>query len=772
VNAVQTTEPENDSGQIIGQIALDRGFVSEVWLTPTRLAFFIGFVLCARFPGILLGTQSFFDRDFGLFTYPAAHWMRQSFWRGEIPLWNPFNNCGIPFLAQWNTSVCYPFSMVYVLFPLPWSLNLFCLGHLILAGIGMYFLAQRWTGNRFAAGLAGVAYALNGLSLNSLMWVSNLAAMAWLPVVVLAGERAWREGGRRIGLASTCSALQMLTGSPEFILVTWVLLGTLWFSQRWQQHIPAVSALRLGAVAALTFLLSAAQLLPFIELLRVSGRVVGQNGGVWSLPAWGWGNLVLPLFRCSPTILGSYIQPEQQWISSYYVGVAVVSLALGTALRPTKRRTWWLVGVGILGLLLALGEHGFLYGALKHLLPIVGLVRYPVKFILFTVFALPLLAALGLASAKQPGVSFSVAKEVVRPSLFVLALMIAIAAAGRFFPYPQESWHSTCQNGLERGLFLILMVGALLLWIRAPAGRKCVLLEFLCLLLLAADLLSHMPGQNPLVSTEAYTTALSGQSLRTRVGESRAMIHPMMNDLLQHASTPKASDYTVGIRRAQFCNCNLLEDVAKVDGFYSLYLRHEEELRKHLSSLTNLPTGLLDFLAVTHLSSPDVLFEWNLRNSKVSWVSSGQRPICASDPDALKAITAADFDPRRIVYLPIEAREAISATNAATAEVLGADFGIQTVDLRVRAEAPTWVVVAQANYPAWRAYVDGKNTPIWRANYAFQALEVPEGTHRVQLRFEDRPFRIGCAVSGLGLLLSFGIWYLPVFKVAPSPPPW
>src|SRR6266404_5214527 len=138
------------------------------WFTPGRLALVLGLLLLAAYPEVILGTHSFFNNDFGVFTYPVAHYTRESIWRGELPLWNPYSNCGLPFLAQWNTTVCYPLSWFYILFPLPWSLNYFCLGHVVLAGVSMYWLAHRWTANRFAASVAGLAYAFNGLTLNCL----------------------------------------------------------------------------------------------------------------------------------------------------------------------------------------------------------------------------------------------------------------------------------------------------------------------------------------------------------------------------------------------------------------------------------------------------------------------------------------------------------------------------------------------------------------------------------------------------------------------------
>jgi len=48
--------------------------------------------------------------------------------------------------------------------------------------------------------------------------------------------------------------------------------------------------------------------------------------------------------------------------------------------------------------------------------------------------------------------------------------------------------------------------------------------------------------------------------------------------------------------------------------------------------------------------------------------------------------------------------------------------------------------------------VDGKPMPLWRANYAFQALEVPAGKTKVELVYEDRAFLFGAILSVTTLL--------------------
>ena len=382
------------------------------------------------FREVLQGGQTFAVRDFGLFSYPVAGYFRESFWRGEWPLWNPLSCCGTPFLAQLNTLTLYPPSLIYLLLPLTWSLPFFCLLHLFLGGLGMYFLAARWSGSRLGGAVAGTLFAFNGLSLNFLMWPSHIATFALMPWVIWLGQEALECGGRKIILAALAAALQVLAGGPETILLTWLLLfalaalsfgkGTLLASGsssatggRAGSPLPAVGgggqgtarptflsdilprlvlARRFFGVGCLALCLAAAQWLPFVDLSLHSNRSNQFGNSAWSMPGCGWANFLVPVFQTSPW--QQIIQQEHQhWTSSYYAGTGAVFLAV---MALGRSRSWrvWLPGVMLgLSLVLALGDQGLLFTPLRHLFPFLGLFRYPVKFVLATIFALPLLAA-------------------------------------------------------------------------------------------------------------------------------------------------------------------------------------------------------------------------------------------------------------------------------------------------------------------------------------------------------------------------------------------
>ena len=141
-------------------------------------------------------------------------------------------------------------------------------------------------------------------------------------------------------------------------------------------------------------------------------------------------------------------------------------------------------------------------------------------------------------------------------------------------------------------------------------------------------------------------------------------------------------------------------------------------------------------------------------------ITAGQRPVFANPQDTLSALAGPDFDPQQVVYLPLEAQGMVTVSNHATARIVSSSLAAQRIDLVVESTAPALVVAAQTFYHPWRAWVDGREVTIQRANYNFQAWQVPAGRSQVRLEYRDRAFQTGCALSGISLALCIGIWWL------------
>lgn len=740
----------------------------EAWFTPERFACVLALFIVAAFPDVVFGAGTFFLRDFGIFTYPLAYYQRESFWRGELPLWNPLSSAGVPFLAQWGTLVLYPPALFYLLLPLSWSLGVFCLLHLFLAGLGMYHLAHRWTGSRFAAAVAGVAFVFNGAMFCCLAWTSTLVGLAWMPWVVGAAERAWREGGRRVIVTAFIGALQMLSGAPEVILLTWLLIGVIWtgdlqisnfrFGIEWRR------LARLAGAVLLVSGLAAAQLLPFLDLLAHSQRGAGFGDSAWSMPIWGWANFLVPLFHCFPSHQGVFSQFGQYWLASYYLGIGVAALALLAIGKVRQRRVALLAVLLLLTLILALGDRGRVYGWLREAMPQIGFMRYPIKFVLLAMFIAPLLSAFAVHWYR------SLPAEVLRKerrhvgwlALFLALLILAVLVIARRDPLPTDHWPATWQCGLGRAAFLVLILGVFVALPRVQA-RSQWLWGLALLALLWLDVVTHAPRLNPTVARRVYERGWARAQLQLspepRRGGSRVMTSPDARAKLFRLNLTNAVDDYLFSRLGFLGNCNLLDDIPKVESFYPLYPRGVEPLRALLYASTNtdLPR-LADFLGVSQITAPGKMIDWQARAGFLPPVTAGQKPVFADDTESLRSLAAPAFDPRGEVFLPVDARPLITVTNRTTATIRAARFTNSRVTLTVDAVAPSLVVIAQTYYHWWRASVDDRPVRLWRANYAFQALEVPAGTHRVELVYRDRSFYLGAAISGLTLLGGALCW--------------
>lgn len=731
------------------------------WLTPRRFAGLLAVLVLASFPEVILGLKSFVHRDFGLFGYPIAHYHRDSFWRGELPLWNPLSNAGLPFLAQWNTLTLYPGSLIYLLFPLPWSLNAFCLAHLWWAGVGMFLLAERWTANRAAAGVAGVAFVFNGLALNALMWPNNIAALAWMPWVVNSMEQGWQKGGRSLAIAALVGTMQMLTGAPEFILFTWLLAGAMWGWQ-WLRGAQQRGELfgRMCGMAVLVFALSAAQLLPFLDLLRHSHRDTQFATGAWAMPPWGWANLLVPQFHMNRSGAGLIYQPHQYWTSSYYPGGAVLALGLWAAVRWRQPRAFLLTSLLLLSLVLALGDAGGIYLWIRQAVPAANFMRFPIKFVVVAAFLLPLLAALAVEDwsqrAKETGL-----KDARRLVLVMLGLAAAVAVWAAKAPLHASDATQTAWSGGRTGLFLAVALTLLAAHLAGQTRWTSVGAFSGVVALLWLDVAIHIPWQNPTVAPQVLASAPKCDEALSPLGlgRGRALLSLSAMTEFYQMNLPDQAESFRRRREGLHNNVNLIDGTPKVDGFFSLYLPEERRVHFRLyPSVQEIREGLADFLGVTQVTSRTNLLGWSPRPTALPWVTGGQRPFFVDAGTALTNLIATEFDPRQVVLLPPEARTLARATNAASVRIGNVNWSPHRVRVEAEAEDAAWLVFSQAHYHPWRVMVDGTEGTIWRANVAFQAVELAPGRHQVELVYRDDAFRFGCLMSLGGLVLTGLAW--------------
>lgn len=732
-------------------------------LNTTRFALLLLALVAVSFPDVLFFGNSFVFRDFGGFCYPLAYHHRQSFWQGEVPLWNPLSNCGIPFLAQWNTLVFYPLSAIYLLLPMPWSASFYCLVHLFIGGVGMFRLARHWTGNPLAAGFAGITYAFSGLVLNSLMWMGNIAGLGWAPWVLLTVGVACQTGGRRFLIAAGIGATQMLAGPPEIVLFTWILASGLWFLGLIED--PKDRRRRfwrfLGIVTSIS-LLASIMLLPFFDFM-----IHGERDYEYfhrGIPKWGALNLLVPLFRMQETAQGAFMQPNQIWTSSYYVGIGALALSvLALLVRVRCKRLWLMVALWIFGLFYGTGANGPFYWWLVDVVPGLETIHFPVKGIILITLTTPLIAALSLDALHK---SIGEKQRLLLLAgiwLVFVAIIIGTLHYARGHPYPAENAKLVQQSGITRIILLTVIAGILVALPRFVQPRLQLVATGALLAALWIDGLTAVPRINPTVNPSVFAPNIAAAQFNPvpTHGESRISLSRQAGEIFYRANIKDPGQDYLGKRAVLLANCNLLDNVPKVGGFFSIYLPGQLAVIKDLFYVEppEFPHGLADFLSVSHINSATNVFDWEKRPTFLPMATIGQKPLFMTSREARTFMKSKEFDPRQVVCLLREAQEFVTATNNAAGRIIKSHFTAHRIEIETEVTEPALLVLSHSFYHRWKGYIDEKPATILRANRSFQALDLPAGTRRVKLVYEDTMFRTGASLTLMTLTVGIFMWF-------------
>ncbi len=83
----------------------------------------------------------------------------------------------------------------------------------------------------------------------------------------------------------------------------------------------------------------------------------------------------------------------------------------------------------------------------------------------------------------------------------------------------------------------------------------------------------------------------------------------------------------------------------------------------------------------------------------------------------------------------------------------------QIIEMVATANKNGFIVFRKNWYPEWRAFVDGKQVPVYKTNIAHMGIDVPKGRHNITLMYIPTAFYVGSVVSGTALLLCLFIFF-------------
>lgn len=738
--------------------------------------------------------------DLAPFLYPNYRFAAGQVQQGNLPLWNPHLYSGVPFAADIQSGLFYPFNLL--LFWLTPSLTYegleyLAIFHFWLAGATMYLclrllVPKNSHGGQPIAPLAAfagaVAFEFSDLFIVHFGNLNMIAVAAWLPLVFLLFHHSLLKSSYGLAAASgLVLAVATLAGHIQITLFILLTLGlcTLWYVGLGFYRLPprpgattlrsALSSLQplvaLLITLGVTIGLAALLLFPAYEMSQHTPRaeLPYQEAARFSLhPVQMVGLLIPDYFGRDPAL---HWGPWER-VETGYIGLITLMLALIGALSYPGRIKGFFIALGLIALLLAMGGYTVLHGWLYALAPGFNQLRAPARFILLLDFSLATLAALGLnqlLSSPLEGQTRTVLPKLLQVLTWGLGGLIVVAAPLSYYAMivTQDRNPAIFNRAVAAAsgvaTFAIFAIAALVVlhlinrqWLREWKAGVAVSL------VLVLDLFTL--GSNVDVG---HTSPVAGFD------------HPEALAYLQADPGLYRIEVTTDVWHLWQPNTALIHQLQDAWGLYNpLTLA---DTTRYWAAAPPRHSGRYNFLGIKYIiaskagapadgnivpvfeGDPGINIYLN-QDALARVLFVGQTIIVPDHQAAWEAIQADDFDPVTTVVLelaqpedspPLQPVDTHPTSNLAIVE-----YDTGTVSVDVTTDEPGYLVLSDAYYPGWCAIVDGQPAPIRRANYAFRAVHVPAGQHTVQFIFDPLIWKVSLAISGLTLLglTAWSVW--------------
>lgn len=695
------------------------------------LLVFVFFFKAATLEGTFV-TGDISGSDLNHQNYPLKFFLSESLKAGRLPLWCPYLHCGFPVFAEGQVGALYPANLLFFFLLRPeYAFNWATILNYFLAGLFMFIYIRTINLSHGAALLAAAAFAFSGFFVTHLKHLNLINAAVWLPLLLALIENYFsRNKLFYLVLAGMVLALQVFAGHPQLTFIAWFGLA-LYYGFRLLnidkgRTLSAITAFLLAVLIGLS--LSAVQWMPTLELVVNSFRGGGTGykfATQFSYHPMNLFTFLLPNLFGNPAN-GTYLVDVNKmgifWENCAYLGVIPLILAIlaivVTLNREQKNRyVMFFAGLLAFSLLLAMGRFTPFYYLFYAILPPLRYFRVPARFVFLALFSLAVLSAFGLDLAAQRVKSGK--KRWATVAALVSLTVIDLFAFGMSYNpvYELKKWFAPPQTAafLQRqtGIFRVCSLRPDLSWVmayRAADGWRGDLTPYY----------NQRESLHPNTNLQYHLYEVGGSFGLWPERMAKIYSFPLLGN-------------TLPAKGQQFFHRNFMKIVGMQNVKYIVSMVDLVGRRLTLKFKTSSPRGLPAFKVYeNHLCLPRV------------FVVPGAK-IIKSEHEALEEILSDGFDPKKYVILEKKVEWGSPGLTRYSASIL--KYSATEAVIQTESDGNAFLFFSDSYYPGWRAYVDGEQTEILRANYAFRSVKIPAGTHLVRFAYEPLALRLGAMIS-------------------------
>lgn len=449
----------------------------------------------------------------------------------------------------------------------------------------------------------------------------------------------------------------------------------------------------------------------------------------------------------------------------------------------------WIVAATIISIVLSWGSNlsGINYFLFDHL-PFYNKFRAPAMSLVMAQITFPLLAALALEKLIQAKESGTLSWKSLKPAVYTIAV-VGILLIGLYFSFDYKNPESDTQTS-QYLTQLMLQQGAPQGQQPAPEmeqrandfGRSVVraiqddrrslfggdLIRTLVLMLLAGGVIyGYVRSKLNLMMTLLLLNALN---LFDLIGvDLRYLSHKNYEEEeTPQDFTPNRADLQI----KQDTGYYRVLDQASGSPFFNSRASY---FHNSVGGQVPARLGLYDDLITRQLMRGNMQ-AYNMLNTKYFIVvnPADRQPIAQQNPDALGAawlvkeiryVNNADeemkaldnFEPKDVAIADKREKDKVTLTPQydSTATISLVSNRNDNIVYQFNAASNQFAVFSEIYYPrGWKAFIDGKETPIVKVNYTLRGLPVPAGKHTIEFKFEPEAFITGDRISLISGIFS------------------
>ncbi len=711
--------------------------------------------------------------------YPWKLFVIESLKLGEIPFWTPYNFSGNHMMANFQSGVFNPLNIVFFLLPFESAWTLFIFLTPFLAGWFMYLYLKEKQLSYAASLFGGLAFSFSSYMTVWMEYGNIGQTLLWLPLSLLVVDKFLETQKTKYLLFNGMILLaSLLAGYIQGFFYVGVVVACHTLLICWSRKDVKPFLFLLPSFIVPIFL-GMFQLLPTLSAFAASSRGGYTLEQITFLqnPFWYVVTVLIPDFFGNPATRnhwfnGTYIERVS------YFGVIPFFFAL-YALTHGRKRTD-VKYFGFLGGIVLLLTTNLFITKYFFLLPIpVISTAVPTRMLSLFVFAGSILAAIGLdIYIKHEQIRLSLKKIIAIGTAFFVLVGVFICVQKYFLhTIPLEHLMVSFKNTIFSSLLFLLFIGALILYKGLARVSKSFATQIFVICIFAitifdlfrffhkitpfsprefiypkTELVSYIKRLPEYYRFWGYDAAYIDSNFqsvdRVYSPEGNDALHDKWyTELLMSSKDGKLPEYVSradanifqGNSDVDMRNNEYRQNVLNVVGVK--YVIHQDSsLSENLAPLTS--RFLPERYELVWQHTPWQIYENKGVTHRTYFTS--QYVVETDEQKMLATLHSSEFDERSTLVL-LDRPSFTSSPGTVSAQITS--YSPNKVQIKVNAPWEGLVYLSDVFDTHWKARVNGNESKVYRANYAFRAVEVQPGENTIEFFYKDSEFEKGILIS-------------------------